>query len=143
LSRHIVGKDIFVKLRFVTIVFLVAVAMIAGCPDKRAPKGPTGTVSGTVKYKGAPVTVGSVVFQNPTTKNGGAASLDSEGKFTISEPMEVGEYNVGFPPPFPPAPHEDAKPVASPLPSKYHLPEQGAVKFAIDKGENTADFNLD
>jgi len=132
-----------VKFRLVLIVFLATAAMIVGCTDKRNPKGPTGTVSGTVKYKGTPVTVGSVIFQNPTTKSGGMASLDSEGKFTISEPMEVGEYNVGFPPPLPPAPHEDAKPVPSPLPSKYHLPEQGEVKFTVDKGENIADFNLD
>ena len=131
------------RICLVIIVFLAVATMIVGCTDKRNPKGPTGTVSGTVKYKDAPVTVGSIVFQNPKTKYGGTASLDSEGKFTIPIPIEVGEYHVGFPPPLPPAPHEDAKPIPSPLPSKYHLPEQGEVKFTVSEGENTADFNLD
>jgi len=126
-------------------VIFVSVILTVGCGDPRAPKGPTGTVSGTVKYKGAPLTVGSIVFRDPATAKGGAAPLGPDVSYTISIPLEVGEYNVGFPAPTSPPPSvvADAKPVPSPLPSKYRSPEQGTVKFTIVKGQNTADFDLE
>jgi len=129
--------------KHITCIAVLAIAIIVGCSDPRTPKGPTGTVSGAVKYKGEPVTVGFIVFQEPTTKKGGSASLEADGKYTIPIPMEVGEYNVGFPPPEPPPPHEETKPIPSPLPSKYHIPEQGVVKYTVIAGQNTADFNLE
>jgi len=135
-------KHVFMKVSIALAVVLSVVLMV-GCTDKRSPKGPTGTVSGSVKYKGKPVTVGFVVFQELTTKKGGTATLNTEGKYTIPIPIEIGEYNVGFPSPEPPPPHEDTKPAASPLPSKYHVPEQGTVKFTVVAGANTADFDLD
>jgi len=135
-------KEISMKV-FLVFTILIAVTVAAGCTDPKRPKGPTGTVAGTVKYKGQPVTVGFIVFQEQTTKKGGAAPLGSDGTYTIPFPIEVGEYNVAFPPPEPPAPHENIKPTSSPLPQKYHVPELGTVKFTVEKGPNIADFDLE
>ena len=135
-------KDFSLKMLLVFAV-LITVTIAVGCTDKRHPKGPTGTVSGTVKYKGQSVTVGFIVFQEPTTKKGGAAPLGNDGTYTIPVPIEVGEYNVAFPPPEAPAPMDSTKPTPSPLPTKYHVPEQGTVKFTVEKGPNTADFDLE
>ncbi|MDR2115238.1 MAG: hypothetical protein LBP87_02540 [Planctomycetaceae bacterium] len=61
----------------------------------------------------------------------------------ISEPIPVGEYNVAILPPPPPAPHETISVVSNPIPEKYCIPEQGTLKFTVNKGTNVADFNLE
>ncbi|MCL2119593.1 MAG: hypothetical protein FWH27_14350 [Planctomycetaceae bacterium] len=137
------SKKIFSMGLFLAFAVLLVVTMMAGCTDRRQPKGATGTVTGTVKYQGKPVTVGFTVFQEPTTKKGGAAPLGTDGTYTIPTPMEIGKYNVAFPPPEPPAPHENKKPETSPLPSKYQVPEKATVKFTVAKGANTANFDLE
>ena len=136
-------KTVFFVKSFLVFAILFTVTMTGGCTDRRQPKGETGTVSGTVKYKGQPVTVGFIMFQDQVTKKGGSAPLGADGTYTISVPIEVGEYNVAFPPPNPPAPLEEKEPEVSPIPQKYHIPEQATIKFTVVKGENTADFDLE
>jgi len=122
---------------------LSSLVAAAGCSDPRIPKGPKGTITGTVKYQGKPVTVGFISFLDPATGKGGTAPLESDGSYTIPVLVGVGEYHVGFPPPTPPAPWENVERVMSPLPSKYHTPELATLKYTVVEGENTANFDLE
>jgi len=130
----------YLFLKICLCVTLLSVFVAAGCSNKKAP---TGTVSGTVKYKGEPVTVGTIMFMDPATKLGGSAWLGADGSYTITASIEVGEYNVAFPPPPAPPPGSGAERILSPLPSKYYVPEKGTVKFTVVAGKNTADFDLE
>ena len=66
-------------------------AFALGCDGGK----PTGSVSGTVKYKGAPLAEGDVNFLG---KNGAAAvaKIDASGSFKIDGPLDADEYRVYF-----------------------------------------------
>ncbi|MDO5554403.1 MAG: hypothetical protein Q4G68_11650 [Planctomycetia bacterium] len=115
------------------------VAIVAGCIKVV----PTGTVSGSVTYKGKPMTVGTVIFCSPDSVNRAGGEIDSEGKFTLTGPLPAGEYKVGFAQPFFDDPVAARPPeLTSPLPAKYLAYETSGLTFTVKKGDNTADFNL-
>jgi hypothetical protein len=58
----------------------VACLLLVGCGDERPTRVP---VSGTVTIDGVPLTYGSVMFINPSTRPAGS-SLDPQGRFTLS-----------------------------------------------------------
>lgn len=123
----------FVRRLVVAACALVAVAG-AGCNGDK----PTGTVSGTVSYKGAPLASGDVNFLG---KNGAAAvgKIDATGAFKIDEPLEADDYRVYFssPPPEPVAPGTKvAKPKASDLPKKFKDPLSSGVTVSVKAGKN-------
>src|SRR5713101_10157390 len=81
------GPGIFV----LSAAFLAA--GLAGCLH-----GPTvGQVSGTVTFRGKPVTDGTITFINPTTGFAAEAGLSKDGSYVVKTPeggLVVGEYIV-------------------------------------------------
>lgn len=134
--------------------------LLAGCGGAEGlPKGERGTVSGTVKYNGAPVPAGcTVLFQ----KSGGgfvaSGTTDAEGKYSLSMRGETnilaGTYSVGISPPVADAglsPDEimkrqsEGKPIESPkapFPEKYTAAETAGLSREVKAGANTIDLEL-
>ena len=125
----------FVSARVAGGIVLVLSLFVAGCGG--GPK-PAGTVAGTVKYKGAPVTVGDVNF---LSKTGAAAiaKIDATGQYKIDGALDAGEYKVYASPPE----VEQAAPgtkAAAPrkfdLPVKFRDPNSSGVTVTVKSGSN-------
>jgi len=124
-----------ISLRILSGFWLGAVLTIAlGCGSTSS----TGRVSGTVKYKGTPVTSGDV---NLLSKSGKAAQgkLDSNGGFTIDGPVETGDYMVFWTPPVAEPTGPGAKPAALPklaVPPKFQDATSSGVVVTVKSGAN-------
>jgi hypothetical protein len=106
---------------------------------------PRGTVSGVVTYKDKPVTEGQVVFSAPERGQGAMANLDSTGKYSIPEGIEVGEYKVMVTPPPSNVAAGGPKPplkVYTNLPEQYRNEATTDLKANVVEGENTFNFDL-
>lgn len=118
-------------------VFLI----LAGCAGK-----PAGTVTGTVKYKGAPVTAGSVNFFDPGKGSGAQGALNESGNFTIPGSLDAGTYKVYIQPPSPeqlPPGSKPKKVARFDLPPKYQDPTQTPVSKEVKAGPNTIPIDLE
>ncbi|MES2789328.1 MAG: hypothetical protein V4719_06880 [Planctomycetota bacterium] len=107
----------------------------------------TGKVTGKVTYQGAPVTAGVVYLNSSTTGTGGTGVLGEDGKFTIAEPIEAGEYKVTVTPPPPPPPRADQAPPppvakVTNIPNKYWTEAKSDLKATVDEGDNVLEFDL-
>src|SRR5262249_30732873 len=113
--------------------------LLAGCGSHKQ----TGKVSGKVKYKGQPVTAGTVNFHAAGTGMASSAPLDGEGNYTFQEAFEVGTYKVYFLPPVPQQlpPGTPIKKVSFELPPKFQDPVQTPVSKEVKAGTN--DFPID
>jgi hypothetical protein len=114
--------------------------ILAGCTGK-----PTGVVSGTVKYKGAPVTAGVVYFYDPTTGQAAPGQLDDSGNFKLDAPLLAGTYKVYLNPPIPEQLPPGQAPKKAPrfdLPPKYQDPAQTPVSKEVKAGANTIPIDL-
>lgn len=120
--------------------------VLVGCSSS----GPaTGEVAGKVTFKGAPVTEGTVTFLNPKEGGSGEGQLGPDGAYSITGKLNVGEYIVTVTPPMemkdtdpgksPPAPVE--KNVKN-IPMKYRQQGTTTLKFKVEPGPNTANFDL-
>jgi hypothetical protein len=67
-------------MRSISVAIGLACLWAAGCGDDRPERVP---VSGTVTIDGAPLTYGSIMFVNSSTRPAGSA-IDSQGRFTLS-----------------------------------------------------------
>ena len=119
--------------RSVAAVLALTSFVVVGCEGGK----PAGSVTGTVKYKGAPLSEGDVNFIG---KNGAAAiaKIDASGGFKIDGALEADEYRVYFssPPPEPAAPGtRPARPKAD-LPAKFKDPASSGVVVPIKSGKN-------
>lgn len=129
--------------RYSAVPFLAGMLLIqVGCSSGK----PAGTVSGTVKYKGAPVTTGSVNFFATDKGTASAAPLDGSGKFTLPGTLEVGTYKVYIQPPVP----EQLPPGKAPknvarltIPPKYQDLGQTPVTKEVKEGANTIEIELE
>ena len=120
--------------------------VLVGCSS---PGPAAGEVSGKITFKGAPVTEGTVTFLNSKEGGSGEGQLGPDGAYSIVGKLNAGEYVVVVTPPMemkdtdpgksPPAPVE--KNVKN-IPPKYR--QQGAtpLKFKVEPGPNTANFDL-
>lgn len=76
----------------------------AGCGGSSGlqPEGPTGTVTGKVTWKGAPLTSGTVTFVNAQQGLAFPATIGPDGGYSLSGPfgtaIPVGDYQVGVAP---------------------------------------------
>lgn len=128
-----------------TNLLLASFALVAalGCGGPAAPKREYADVSGKITYKGKPLEVGQVIFQPPT---GAAvvAELDSEGAYSLKGVIgpnkvmvqsrdEMGETDANDP--------KSRQMPRSNIPDQYGLPDSG-LKFDVEAGDNTADFDL-
>ena len=135
------GPGIFV----LSAAFLAA--GLAGCSQ-----GPTvGQVSGTVTFRGKPVTDGTITFINPTTGFAAEAGLSKDGSYVVKTPeggLVVGDYIVmvnpliyvdASNPRTPPSPVERP---ASNIPEKYRNQGRTPLRAAVQKGPNTFNFDM-
>jgi hypothetical protein len=124
---------------------LALLGMQAGCGGpKRAP------VSGRVTYKGNPVKTGRVMFLS-TNGVPAAGELDGEGRYKLQ--AAVGENTVtvesrglGKPlakqPPDAGPGYVKTAPGKLLIPERYFSPMNSGLKFTVQGGENTANFDL-
>jgi len=106
---------------------------LTGCGDK-----PTGSISGTVKHKGQPVTSGTINLILPDKGLGYDGKIGSSGTFSIDK-VETGKYKVYISPPqveqLPPgkAPSK-AEPFA--VPKKYQDQKDTTLSVDVKAGKN-------
>jgi hypothetical protein len=108
--------------------------LLVGCSE------PTGAISGSATYMGAPIADGSISFNIPTRGIAQTALLDSDGRFTMTVPMPAGTYQVYYVP-RPPAPPGSLKAGSTPrpksiVPRKYHTLETSDLFFEVKPGTN-------
>jgi hypothetical protein len=127
-----------------TAAVLLAAALV-GCSSEP----PFGEVSGTVTFKGQPVTEGSITFINPNEGGTAGADIGKDGSFTVPGKVKVGEYIVFIEPPMhmvdtspgktPPSP--EYKPAPN-IPVKYR--QQGTTPFkeTVKEGKNVFTFDM-
>lgn len=122
------------------LILPVILATTYGCGPAAKP---VGTVSGTVKHKGQPVTAGVVNLFDKATGSAATANLDSSGKFTLGAPLQTGNYSVSVTPPIP----KQLPPGSPPEPQveftislKYQDPSQSDIKKEVKVGANTLDI---
>jgi len=121
------------------LLLLAVLLALVGCSK------PTGTVSGKVTYKGAPLTSGEVQFVDPAKGTGSSGKLDSSGNYTLTGQLPAGTYKVYVQPPIPEQlpPGQVSKRAPFPVPPKYQDPAQTPVSKEVKAGKNdiTVDFN--
>ncbi len=149
--------------RWIQSVVTSALFALVGCGGASdASKGPVGTVTGKVTFKGAAVPSGCVVAFQGMTKGSGAGSaiVVSEGKYTLrngaTDKINSGTYSVSISPP-PAAPVDpkvldeymqtgDAskmpKEVPPPFPAKYLDATASGIKVEVKEGKNELDIAL-
>lgn len=113
---------------------------LTGCTTPK----PKGSVKGTVKVKGEPLTSGTINFHSD--KGIAAdAKLDSSGNYSI-ENLEVGEYKVYFLPPppqqLPPDSKEKPAKVTFNVPPKYQQHATTTLTFEVKAGPNEKSFEV-
>lgn len=122
------------------------VSTLAGCGGG-APEAPTGTASGKVTFKQAPLTSGRVNF---VATNGSASAfgdLGSDGVFKITGELPIGEYSVHLTPvglgDAPPSenPAQDQQTPLDSISKKYQDPATTDLKATVKEGKN--DFTID
>jgi hypothetical protein len=118
------------------ISLLALMLVIAGCGGG---KKPSGSVSGTVSYKGKPVTDGFINFLDSSRGTAAQGKVDSKGAFTLEGDIEVGTYKVYLQPPLPeqlPPGKVSARPKYD-IPPKFQDPAQTTVTQEVKQGPNT------
>ncbi|MCC7419127.1 MAG: hypothetical protein IT428_02485 [Planctomycetaceae bacterium] len=119
---------------------LVLALLAAGCGET---KKPSGTLSGTVSHAGTLISSGNL---NVLSKQGvGALGVIQDGKFTISDSLETGDYSVYVSPPIPeqrkpgtPAPVREKFDV----PTKFQNPATSGKTITLKPGLNTVDIDF-
>lgn len=119
--------------------------LLAGCGP--APK-PTGQLSGSVTFDGAPVKDAKVQLQSAKTGEAFVAKVDASGKFTFDTPVTLGEYKAiilpvvdappagpGAAPPPKPAERKD-------IPARYQALDKTDLKVEVKSGSNTFDAKM-
>ncbi len=134
------------------LVFLGLIGMACGRDE-----GPElAPVSGTVTYKGKPVTEGIVSFQ-PVSPDGAPATgtIDANGSYRLQTGPDngarLGEYRVAIsardepdtPPDTATPPLRVMPKVKSQLPLKYEDPGTSTLTKTVKSGSNPIDFELD
>lgn len=136
---------------FATLVGILSAGLLAGCSDA----GPKRfAVSGTVKYKDAPIPIGTVTFlaEDTGAVAGGATIKDGAYEIPAAGGLPAGRYKVSVSYPDPkgavPAPKEGEAPGPGPskevkelLPSKYNRDTELRAEVKAD-GANTFPFDL-
>ena len=126
---------VFVPVRAGALVFVfAALAGATGCGGGKQ----TGSVSGTVRYKGAPVTAGSINFLSKTG-SAAIAKIDATGHFKVDGALETGEYRVYATPPLPEPVAPGTKAPALPkfeVPTKFRDPVASGTTVTVNAGAN-------
>jgi hypothetical protein len=121
------------RLNHHSLVALVVAVGVLGCGGNATNKI---TVSGTVSYKGEPVTSGLLQFTGENNGYYGAANLLPDGSYTMTDvvPGEVKVSIMQTPGGSGSSSGEKSKPAPKPqaeLPDKYRSPQTSGLKYPI------------
>ena len=114
-------------------------ALISGCGSGGI-ELPTGQVSGTITFEGAPVTEGFVNLISVESGRAATMALGPGGKFGFEEPVVIGPYAVFITPPegAPPTLENEspAPPDPKNIPKKYRTDATTDFKVEVKEGDN-------
>jgi hypothetical protein len=129
--------------RTVTLSCALVVAFIStlGCGPSSPP---TATVTGTVNYKGQPLTMGRITFIDPAG-HPELGDIGPNGKYTVK--ARLGASKVTIYAHEPTKPNPDTKHKILELPGKSLIPERyegdkSDLKADVKAGDNKFDFDL-
>ncbi|REJ89052.1 MAG: carboxypeptidase regulatory-like domain-containing protein [Planctomycetota bacterium] len=124
----------------------IGTVLLLGCGE---PAAPVATVSGKVTFDGAPVTNAKVQFDPTSTGMSAVAEVGSDGSYTVTEPIPVGEYAVSVMPSFetPVAGEEGDQDFVPPearedIPPKYQNPGESGLTVTLNEGENSYNVEM-
>ncbi|WP_339747013.1 hypothetical protein [uncultured Rubinisphaera sp.] len=149
--EKIMTKSFLIKSLTLACSFCLLTILNVGCGGG-GPKGPSGTVSGTVTYQGQPVTEGVVNIFNTQSSEGGQGQIKSDGSYQISTPssqVPVGEYDVYVVPPTVTTPDSADGPggeeykVVENIPDKYRSSSTSGLKVTVNEGSNPFNISMD
>jgi hypothetical protein len=125
-------------------IMALSLCVLSGCGgEAKKETGPTGTVTGAVTLKGAPLATGRVNFTKTEGGAGGSGALKEGGAYTLDEPLPVGDYNVFVSFEFSPdALKSGAADVLKTIPKKYRSAKTSKLTASVKEGENKFDFPL-
>jgi hypothetical protein len=136
----------------VWIALVAATALLGGCSGSE----PMGKVTGTLLLEGQPLPAGhGVVFMEPTSGNLSYSMTDGQGKFSLKEPLPVGQYEVSVRPIDPEVAMQEVSAeelIDNPgaarqaefefdFPKHYGEPSTSGLKYDVKEGDN--DFTID
>jgi hypothetical protein len=118
---------------------LVAVAAAVGCGGTKKV-----TVTGTVSYKGQPVTAGMVQFVGAPGTAPAGGLIKNDGTFTVTD-VTPGEVKVSFlaTPPSSKDPPGPKVTTVGDLPEKYRDAEKSGLKYTITPDTTKLDIKID
>ena len=126
------------------ILFVVGVAMLAGCVDGGPPAG---TVEGTVTYRDKAFTDGDVNFVMPAKGVAAIGKIDPTGKYAIDTPLEAGTYMVYLTPPQMsaeegPKPGGAAKKMSTGIPKKFREAATSGISVTVKEGKQVIPIEM-
>ena len=128
-----------------TLALMAVVFLNSGCGSGTPAKKMSGAVSGTVTFDGQSVSEGSVQLYAPKTGDVAVAPLDASGKFSLPNPIPLGEYNVTVLPPPEPAPQVGVPYVPKEykkIPKKYRADGTSPFKAEIKPEPNVLTLQM-
>lgn len=135
-------------LDFRLVVAVICSLVTVGCgPSDRDAGAVKAMASGTITYKGTPVSGGRVNLYSAETGAGASADLDSSGKFSLLNPIPIGWYKVVvLPPEAKPPESESGEYVEQPsydnIPEKYRSELSTDLNAEVKEGDNRFTFDM-
>lgn len=133
-----------VRRRHCWLIWAWSAGVLAGCTPAPPPRE-YAQVSGMVSYQGEPLTTGTIMFQ-PDSGAYASAEIQSDGTFSLSG--VIGENMVRIVSTEEEGPDPNAPPgLETPPRMKSLIPEEygrvgSPLRFTVEPGENTVDFEL-
>jgi hypothetical protein len=124
---------------------LAAITFI-GCGGSGEPVVEVITINGTVTYEGAPVTEGSIQFEDSSTGISSSAELGADGAYSLES--ATGDYKVTVTPPWieidlgPDSPPEEDYKEVDNIPQKYRQSNTTDLTAKVTEDGQTIDFDL-
>ena len=131
--------------------FVLCVSLLAGCGEPKTDRGTLGALTGTVSFKGEPITEGVVHFSHTSKGYGATAPIGENGMYEVKSEMgglPVGEYKVSVVPPMvlkdfgPNTPKSEVPKEVDNIPTKYRSPSTSGLTVTIKEGENNFDISM-
>lgn len=125
----------------------LAVLALAGCSDDLPDRG---EVSGTISFQGKPLPGGTITFHPQGEGNPAYGELQSDGTYELTtyekgDGAVLGEHIVTieiFAGQAAPSALPGSETRSSSIPKKYTSVEDSPLKFTVESGSNTANFEL-
>jgi len=134
-----------------SLLSLCSLLFLSGCQGTSdTDRGPTGTLSGKVAYKGEALKEGTVQLNNPEKGSGGEVTINEDGtfEFTSAAGLVTGTYQVSVVPPMveksfgPDTPASEVPKEMPNIPEKYRYPDSSGLSVEIKEGENTLEIEM-